>query len=166
MGNPGEGGLAWYCWVNFDCLQTTWWVTLEREVWHGAVTTLPPKLSLTSMLAKAEVRASVLCFQHFIVFNISPVLVLPLPCYWDEWMALDISHLSSRLCVLTIWPQYGHSTGLGQWFHIPTQSLIYLHPDMFSVQHSIQYFYCHGLATTLLLRWLHGPGYHSLELKI
>ena len=96
VGNPGEGCLAGCCRVKLNWLQTTWWVTLEREVWHGAVTTLPPKLSLASMLAKAEVRASVLCFQCFIVF---------------------------------------------------------------------QYFPCHGLATTLLLRWLNGPGHLSLELK-
>ena len=49
------------------------------EVWHGAVTTLPPKLIVTSMLAKTEVRASVLCVQYFIVFNISTVMALHTP---------------------------------------------------------------------------------------
>ena len=80
VGNPEEGCLAWCCRVKLNWLQTTWWVTLEREVWHGAVTTLPPKLIVTSMLAKTEVRASVLCVQYFIVFNMSTVMVLPLPC--------------------------------------------------------------------------------------
>ena len=60
-GNLGEGCLSECYRDNFIWLQTTWQVTLERGIWHGAVSTLAPKQSMVSILARTQVRATVLC---------------------------------------------------------------------------------------------------------
>ena len=61
VGNPGEGCLSECYRDNLIWLQTTWQVTLERGIWHGAVTTLALKQSMVSILARTQVRATVLC---------------------------------------------------------------------------------------------------------
>ena len=61
VGDSGERCLSECCRDNYIWLQTTWQVTLERGIWHGAVTTLALKQSMVSILARTEVRATVLC---------------------------------------------------------------------------------------------------------